>query len=505
MHGPVHVGSLHSTPMQQHRQVKQQTLSEAATQLFASSPCQESGKIATGPCATARGYRSPQLQQLQQRAWATSTGALTPNVGGFRTPCSMALPIRPSSGLHTAQTARGRSHEPQARFPMMPIYAHPSTLRSRSGTPTPRKDYPPYIVHKHAAMTHSHLPNLPTPARMRTGVVPIAPAVPASSTSQTTMQTTSAVPVSTKDQGRATDSLSNTMNRVPQASTQATGPSAQSSGVVGTEQFQQVAAKLQAHQLAQSQSTAEPLSNNSMMTQTHAQDLVATIQLPAEALQERAYPRPSLEDQDAERLLLQRQGYEDAIEDLKRSRREEQELQAQLQQVQADITSEEHNRARAEQDSTAKALEYEKRADAGRKLENERSELESRMSNIRVEAKAKDEELQSLHEQMQSVHEEMNGYNELAECLSHQIKELRQELARIESKNSAERQQQRIQEESEAQRRQIEELRRYIAEFERHLSTPQPLSLQENERLKRRISETHVELDSALQQLKLQQ
>lgn len=511
MHGAVQARSFQSTPMQQHRQVKQQsmqTLSAAATQVFANSPCrQESVTIATGPCPTSRGnypnphrtnVRSPQPQQLQQRARgaAMSPGVLTPNVGGFMSPCSVVLPARRPSGLHGAHSTRGRSWDsPQARTPMMQIY--PPVIRSRSGTPTPRREYSQgYMLHKHGTTLQSNLTTLPTPVRMRTGVAPIMPAMPTSSNSQTTIQTTSALAVSAKDKGvSAAPSLCSTLNRIPQASTKATERSVQSSGAA-TDQLQQAG------------SATAPVTSSPVEP---PQDLVRTIQLSAAALQERAFPRPSLEDQDAERLLLE-QSYQDACRDLERSRHEKQELKAKLQQVQAESAAEAHSRTRVEQEIAAKASECEKRVQAGRKLENENNALQKDDPNIKAVLKAKCDELQNLSEQLQSSNEELNGNNELVECLQDQVKELSNQRAKVECKDSSEFQRQLLQEqeanhhirlEGEIQRRQIEELKRFVADKERPAAAaPHPPTAQENERLQRGYEEMLAELDNALRQLK---
>eukprot|EP00930_Biecheleria_cincta_P083722 TRINITY_DN73235_c0_g1_i1.p1 TRINITY_DN73235_c0_g1~~TRINITY_DN73235_c0_g1_i1.p1 ORF type:complete len:540 (-),score=81.72 TRINITY_DN73235_c0_g1_i1:89-1708(-) len=524
--GAVQAHSFQSTPMQQHRQVKQQsmqTLSAAATQVFANSPSrQEPVAFATGPCATSRGthshphrtqVRSPQPQQLQQRARAvaTSSGVLTPHVGGFKTPCSVVLPARRQSGMHSAHHIRGRSLDPlQARTPLMQIYA--TVIRSRSGTPTPRREYSqPYIFQKHGTVIHSHLP---TPLRSRTGVAPIAPAMQTLSNSQATIHTKSALAVSTKDKsGSVAPSLCSTMNRIPQASTQATGRSVQSSGVFAPEQLQQVAAKLQAHQLAQTQTqTSSVTAPVGSSTVEQAQDLVCTIQLSAEALQERAFPRPSLEDKDAERLLHQ-QSYEDTLRDLKHSRLEKQDLQAQLDRVQADKAPETHTRERAEQDIKAKASECEKRVQAGRKLESENSALSTAKAQLLEEFNAKCEELQNRLKQVQSSHEDLNAQNELLECLQNQFKELSKEQALVANKVSSE-SQRRLQEEQEAKhnfrkeremhRLQIEQLMRFVAERERPavFSAPPPITVQENERLETRYAEMLAELDNALRHLR---
>lgn len=423
------------------------------------------------------------------------------------TPSSVVLPARRLSGqLHGVHSLRGRSMDPpRARTPMMQIY--PPAIRSRSGTPTPRREYSQaYIIHKHGNVMHSHLPTLPTPARIRTGVAPIVPAMPTSSNSQATIQTTSSLAASAKDKsGPAAPSLCSTMNRIPQASMQAMGRNVQTSGAA-TEQLQQVAVKLQTQ--SQTSSATAPVGSSPV---EQPQDLVKTIQLSAEAVQERAFPRPSLEDQDAERLLL-KQGYEDTLQDLESSRHEKQELQAKLQQVQVDSAAEDHSRARAEQELASKASECEKQVQTGRKLESANGAMEIVNSNLRLGLKAKCDELQNVSEQLQSSSEELNGHNELVECLQDQFKELSKERARVESKVSAECQR-HLREEQEAkhqvrlekemQRQQIEELKCFVAESERPAdSAPRPLTVQENEHLEKRYEEMLAELDNSLRQLR---
>eukprot|EP00930_Biecheleria_cincta_P003171 TRINITY_DN104103_c0_g1_i1.p1 TRINITY_DN104103_c0_g1~~TRINITY_DN104103_c0_g1_i1.p1 ORF type:complete len:599 (-),score=93.35 TRINITY_DN104103_c0_g1_i1:165-1742(-) len=506
-------------------------------------------------------WRRPQQQQLQLRGaqesprpyFTNNSGLLTPSTHPFMPQYSMIMPSYQQSGLHHAQPIRGRSWEPpRGHMFVGQIYTSRPVMRSRSGTPH-REHSQLYAAHKAASLPagllvpyagkptsaysqqptlHKTLLQVPSPNRPRTGMTPITPVTPVSSIPKAAAQ---AVPVSAsaalaKEQvDTLAPSLSCTLKHIPQAQSQPIGQSAQPTGEATTEQLKQaVNAKLQAHQVTQTQaSLAVPRSSqirqphmSSMMTQTDSQDLIKTTQLSAESVQELAIPRLSMEDQKAESLLLQ-QSYQDALRDLQASRQEKQELQDQFEKAQAENQSLQRDRERAEKELTAKC---DKRDQANRKLEGEKRILESTHATLLKKLSDSQEVLDRVQG---DLHRAQSNFDEEAGNLRGQVRQLTSELKSAESKASLQCREQ-IQNEQEArrelevqnqsQRWQIEELHGHIVELKRvidslqqerkcspDLLAPLPPTVEENHRLRLKLAEAQAELDNTLRQLKRQQ
>jgi chromosome segregation ATPase len=322
-------------------------------------------------------------------------------------------------------------------------------------------------------------------------------------------------------------SLSCTLKLIPQAQSQPPGQSAKPTGEVATEQLKQVVtAKLQAHQVTQtqaslavsatSQSGQPPIS--SIMTQTDSQDLIKTTQLSAESVQELAIPRLSTEDRKAENLLLQ-QSYQDALRDLEASKREKQELQDQFEKAQTENQSFQRDRERAEKELIATC---DKRDQANRKLEGEKRILESNHATLLKKLSDSQEELHRVQGDLQRA---QSNFDEQARDLRSQVRQLTSEL-NVESKASLQCREQ-MQKEQEARREmevqnqsqqwQIEELHGHIVELKSginsleqerkcspDLSAPLPPTVEENHQLKLKLAEAQAELDNTLRQLKRQ-
>jgi len=393
---------------------------------------------------------------------------------------------------------------------------------------------------KPPACTYSHQPapianmlrQVPSPCRLRTAVAPMMPVPP--TLPQAGVQTASTMAVARKDQSY---SPAPPHQRVPQQQVQSqpSAHSAQTKGAAPAEQQQfqhAVTAKLEAHQLAQSQ-VGQP-STCSMDTQTHPQDLVNTIQIsPAEFqisfgnADGRLVAPPNSQEQEAERQKLQ-QRWKEAVEELEVERKKIKELEEQLQKNQSEADSARRNTSRAEQELTAKAAECDKRDQANRKLEGEKRVLENNVVAGKKQLSEKSEELRRTLEELQHLHERSQCAQEEAQRLQDKQKELRSELASAEKQANAYsecvqqlRKAQKAQHDleaawgkgKEAQTRQIEELHNYIVDLRREsdlqqmqtkpLAIYQPAMLeQENIELQTKLADTQGDLHNALQQLK---
>jgi len=522
---PPQVMSLHSSPVQQNRLVKQhqgtQTLTGQPVQVFA-PPGEEpkaAGAASEDPSRPhSLRWPRPQQQQLQLRGvqdsrthfagtpsvltpkdsrtyFQASPGVLTPKVQQRMPPYSLMMPAFPSARHPAPHSVRGQSYEPPRgrALATQPMMTQTTFYRSRSGTPT--REYA--IIHKPAAsVVWSHKPQackpgtqsivkqVASPSRLRTAVAPMA-TVPAGYP-QVSIQTTSATAAPSKEKAISpTASLCSTLQRIPaqQVQSQPAGQSANAKGGADVvepqqqqqqqQQFQQaVTAKLQAHQLAQASVTV-PTAGHGETAQIHPVDSVRTIQLSPESIQP-TIPRPSAENSEAERRIRLQSWKElerTAVKELDENKKGIKELQAQILKAQGELDSIRRDKQLAEQELVAKGLDFDKQGVTNRKLEGEKRLLENGPATLQKQLSEKNEAMRGEHEELQHMQERSTRAREEAQCLQDQVGELVSKLASAEQKAECRRQlhtdSQAAEMELEAQRREIQDLHNRIHELKR--------------------------------------